>query len=211
MKKHVVILVTAVLPAVIAPAHAQGLVEDFNGATFPPSGWTIVDNQGLGQIWQLNTYFDDDNWTGGDGTCADVNTDWYGGHAHGGDIATELISPEFLVPAGAMLEFDTNYQTYFGLDYADTDISIDDGANWINLLSWHGTGDQQGAFHGSGVHISLDLGTDYAGETARIRFNHYNANWEWYWQIDNFVITPEPGTLSLLILGGLAVMRRRNR
>jgi len=199
------IALLAALPLLLGSVAAEAgylWYEDFN-AGFPPTGWTVIDNTGNG-AWQLNTFFGYANWTGGDGTCAMVDSDGYGMV----NLDTELISMSFVVPSGATVEFDTNYMTYTGADYADTDISIDGGSNWINLLSWHGAADEQGTFMGlPGAHASASISA-YAGETAQIRFHYYNANWEWYWQVDNVGVTPEPASLLLLGLGGLLLRRR---
>ena len=184
----------------LAGTASAAFFEDFEGGI--PGTWTLVDNTGNGG-WAINTYFGDDNWTSGGGLCATIDSDYYGQV----DIDAELISPAIVVPSGAALEFDTNYITYTGADYADTDISLDGGASWMNLLSWHGDEDEQGTFWGDGVHISVDL-FDFAGEEAMFRFHYYDANWEWYWQVDNFTVTPAPGALALL---GLAVLMGRRR
>ena len=185
----------------LASTASASFFEDFEGGI--PGTWTLTDYAGNGG-WNVNTYFGDDNWTSGGGICADINSDYYGSV----DIDAALISPLIAIPAGAMLEFDTNYITYLGYDYADTDISVDGGATWINLLSWHGDADEQGTFWGEGVHISVDL-FDYSGQDAMFRFHYYDANWEWYWQVDNFAVTPAPGALALLGLAGLIGRRRR--
>jgi len=187
--------------AAFATTASAGYFEDFNGGI--PGDWTVIDNLGNGQ-WNDNDFFGDSNWTGGDGLCATIDSDGLGAV----DLDTELISPLITLGAGATLEFDTNYNTYTGADYADTDISLDGGATWVNLLSWHGFDDEQGTLFGEGAHISVDL-IDYAGEDAMFRFHYYDANYEWYWQVDNFEITPAPGALALLGLAGLITRRRR--
>ncbi len=203
MKKLVTL---GVCLALAGPALADGLTEDFNG-TWVPDGWTVVDNDATpsdpARIWRLNTFYPDDNWTGGDGDCADVNSDYYSGMSC--CVDTELISPVFVVPDGATLEFDTNYQTYLGNDYADTDITIDGGTTWINLLSWHGLDDEQGTFMDTGVHIVADISA-YAGETAQVRFNHYGSWWEWYWQVDNVVVAGEAPPIPTVSEWGLIAM-----
>jgi len=189
------------------PAWASWL-EDFDAGI--PATWTVVDNSvGGAAPWGTNADWSDDNYTDPAGLntslCAEANSDVPGS---GVTVDTELISHLFTVPAGATLEFDTNYQSYTDLDFADTDISVDGGSSWTNLLHWIPPDDEQGVWHGTGVHVSTDI-SSYAGQDAQIRFHYGDANWEWYFQVDNVAVTPEPGSLALLGLGALALIRRR--
>ena len=105
------------------PALGQVLSEDFNG-TFPPTDWMVVDNTGNGG-WLLNTDYDEVNDTGGDGTAAAIDSDEIGW----GVVDTELITPSFVVPEGATLEFDHSFRWYSGglNEQADVDISVNGG------------------------------------------------------------------------------------
>ena len=161
-------------------AGAQVLSEDFDSGTWPPAGWTVVDNTGNGS-WELNTYFGRPNYTpGGTGDCAAIDSDWYGSV----DVDGELWTVPFDLPATAVtLEFDMDYQNFAGYDYADVDISLDSGATWTNLVSYNADLTQ---------HSSVDLGA-YANNTGVIlRFHYYIANYYWWWQIDNVVIDTAP-------------------
>ncbi|MCK4871795.1 MAG: PEP-CTERM sorting domain-containing protein [Phycisphaerales bacterium] len=199
MKVTTLVAASAVIS--LAGVASADLVEDFNAGI--PGTWTVVDNIGNGG-WQTNDYYGDPNWASGDGLCAEIDSDYIGQV----DVDSELISPFFLVPDGATLDFDTNYITYTGADYADTDISLD-GMTWTNLLSWHGDADEQGEFQGSGVPISVAIPSAFYGQTAQIRFHYYDANWEWYWQVDNVSVVPAPSSIALLGLAGLVTRRRR--
>ncbi len=176
--------IVMVLILATAPAWGQAFTEDFNAGI--PAGWTIVDNTGgTGPIWDTNVAWGDDNWTGGDGMCADVNSDTYGT----ADFDTELITPSFTVPDEATLVYDTNYQNYANEDFADTDIDV--GVGWVNLLQWN---EDHGGFKAlPGENVIIDLSA-YAGATARVRFHYYNPapdDWEWYWEVDNVQVTGE--------------------
>lgn len=203
MKVTTLVAASAVIS--LAGLASADLVEDFT--TGIPSDWTIVDNTGNGG-WQTNGDYGDPNWTGvsGDdfGLCAHIDSDDIGSV----DVDTELISPFFAVPDGAILDFDTNYNTYTGADYADTAISLD-GTTWTTLLSWHGDEDEQGTWWGDGVHISVAIPSEFYGQDAQIRFHYYDANWEWYWQVDNVSVVPAPSSIALLGLAGLVTRRRR--
>ncbi|HET91569.1 MAG TPA: hypothetical protein ENN99_12655 [Chloroflexi bacterium] len=152
--------------------------EDFDGGSFPPSDWTVVDNTGNGG-WATNTTWGEDNYTGGAGEAATVSSDVAGWV----EIDTELRTPPFDLPTGsaAALKYVANYQNLG--DYFDVDISTDGGVGWTNLLRWN---DDFGDFHGpSGVDVEIDLSA-YMGMTGlMLRWRYYDANWAWYVQIDD--------------------------
>ncbi|MBU0639210.1 MAG: choice-of-anchor J domain-containing protein [Planctomycetes bacterium] len=199
MMRTVALLVVFALAAV--PALAQGFTEDFEGGI--PATWTVIDNEMTGVAWDTNVFWGDDNWTGGGGMCADVNSDTFGT----AEFDTELITHSFVVPGGAMLEYVTNYANFAAYDFADVD--IDAGAGWVNLLSWN---EDHGGFKAlPGEFVSLDLSA-YAGQTAQVRFHYYDPNtgdYDWYWEVDDVTVTPEPASLGLLSIGALALLRRR--
>jgi len=207
MKKSYMLAVSAML-ATVSGAFAQWS-EDFSGGI--PGTWTIADYEpgGSAFTWGLNTDTGDGNYTGGSGLAAMANSD-----AFPGEFDLGLITPAFVVPTvAAMLDYDTNYQNFAGLDFADVDISTDGGSTWTTLLSWNE--DHGGFFGGPGVHVSLDLSA-YAGATAMIRFHYYDPNtddWDWYWQIDNVAVSgvPEPATMATLGLGLAALLRKRRK
>ena len=152
-------------------ANAQVLTEDFDSGTWPAAGWTVVDNLGNGS-WNTSSVFGKSNLTGGSHECASIDSDYYGS---GVDIDGELITPAFDIPAaGYFLEFQHNFY-YFGGEIGDVDISVGGGA-WTNLASYSQTEIEL---------ESIDL-TSYAGATGvQIRFHYYQANYTWYWQIDD--------------------------
>lgn len=53
MNKKSILAAAAILMGVI-PAFGQGIMlkQDFEGATFPPEGWSMIDNDGDGHCWQ---------------------------------------------------------------------------------------------------------------------------------------------------------------
>jgi hypothetical protein len=153
-------------------------VEDFDSGVWPPAGWTVIDNTTTGLTWNTSSAFTRGNLVpGGAGECAAIDSDYYGlGPVEDG----ELWSAPFDVPAAAStIEWDQNY-TWL-LDNADVDISTDGGGSWTNLLAFTAT---------TTGHITVDL-SGYAGMTGvMIRFHYYNADYAWYWQVDNFGLYP---------------------
>ncbi len=176
-----IFLLVIVSALLMSTVQADVISEDFDSGTFPPTGWTLIDNTPDPNGWQLNSYFAMLNYTGGTGECASLNSDFYGW----GLIDAELITPTFVVPDSSTLEFDHSFRWYSGglYEQADVDISISGGA-WINLANYSGGDDG----YPVGVHKSIDL-SSHAGQQAQIRFRYYDANWDWWWQIDNVRVT----------------------
>ncbi len=182
---------------IVAPSYSslvekQGLVavvnEGFEGETFPPVGWTVVDNAGTGVQWSFANDWGDGNYTGGSGEAATVNSDAAGTV----EFDTELRSPSMDVngQTGLTLQYDANYQNLAGLDFLDTDISTDGGATWTTMVSWNE--DHGGFFSEPGEVVNIDLDPYLVGATSFIvRWHYYDPNtgdWDWYAQIDNVVI-----------------------
>ncbi|MBK7405302.1 MAG: choice-of-anchor J domain-containing protein [Phycisphaerales bacterium] len=195
MKK---IITVAAIAAAAGTAFGQAFSEDFEGGL---GGWTVVNNTG-GPAWDTNSFYTDGNYTNGSGLCAMVDSDEVPG-----EFDTELVSGVFTVPAGSSLNFTANYANFAYLDYFDVDINT--GSGWSNLLSWN---EDHGGFYSTpGEDVSLSLAS-YGGSSAQVRFHYYDPNtgdWDWYIQVDNVRVTPAPGALALLGLGGLAAVRRR--
>ena len=154
------------------------LSEDFEGA-FPPSGWSVVGDS----LWDRNDNWGRTNYAGGNGYCADADSDAYGS---GGD--TELWTPSFSLAgySSAELTFIASYyDASWADDYADVDISTNGGTTWTNLLHWAEDHDD----HGPGEEVTIDL-TPYVGNSnVIVRWHYYAPGWDWYYEIDNVTIT----------------------
>ncbi|BAO45540.1 carboxypeptidase regulatory-like domain-containing protein [Thiolapillus brandeum] len=182
-----------------APGYAvNGLIEDFNG-TFPPSGWSVVDDAGNGLVWSnVAGSGSGGNYTGGTGDAASANSDAAGSV----DYDTALVSPSVNVVGDNTLTYLANYQVYSGNDFLDVDISVDGGA-WTNILRWN---ENHGAsFDLPGEQVSLDLTSYLTGASSyQLRWRYYNlvSNWDWYAQIDDVKIG---GCVADSSVGGLLV------
>jgi hypothetical protein len=199
-------------------ASAQTWSQNFNGGgTFPPAGWSVDDLLGAGVSiamgWDYNYNILDGadprgNFSSGDGGAAHIDTD--ARVAGSGAYNKALVSPTFTVPAGATLDFVINYQDLNG-DSAS--VEINDGSGWDNLVTYT---TEQGGFpvfpysgdEAIGAAKSLDISA-YAGSDAQVRFRYAGNGWNWWMQVDDIAVTPEPASVALLALGGLAMFRRR--
>ena len=161
------------------------LKENFDGGTFPPTGWVTQDLGGTsGVTWETlstiqATVPGRDNLTGGTGECADADDEAAGA---GVAVNTELRSPQVVLPAGGPY-----YTLYFRHYFADDltlavrylEYSDDAGSTWYPLLNCNN--------EDVGI-VTLDLST-YAGETVIFRWRYDdNGSDGLYWQIDDVFI-----------------------
>jgi hypothetical protein len=105
-----------------------------------------------------------------------VDSDEYGSY----DMDEELITPSFSCAgySNVILEFD-HYYNYYSGDVADVDVW--NGTAWVNKAQW--TADTSG-------HVYLDISDVAGGQSdVKIRWHYYNANWCWYWEVDNVEVT----------------------
>jgi hypothetical protein len=164
--------------------------EDFNAGI--PDTWTITDDVGSGLMWNTNVYWGDPNWTGGDGMCAEADSDEF----YTSDYDTSLISPSLDLSGavGAMLDFDANYQHLSSDDYFEVYVSYDGGASWTNVLSWN---EDHGTFHGTpGEHVTLAIAGGSADTKLRFRYVDLTPSWNWEVQFDNVMVSAEVIGLS---------------
>ncbi|MFN2226716.1 MAG: hypothetical protein ACK2UY_10420, partial [Anaerolineae bacterium] len=148
--------------------------------SWPPAGWTVVDNGGCG-VWNTNTYWGRTNYAGGDGMCADADAD-----ACGSAMDTELWSPPLNLSAAleASLSFIASYN-YLSGDYFEVNVSPDGGTTWDNLLYWAA----DHSAYGPGETVNLDL-TPYIGNNNVIVSFHYMADsWDWWAEVDQVQVS----------------------
>ena len=165
--------------------------ETFDGGL--SDAWTVVDGSADGFTWGGLV---DDAGNTVDGTpFVMVDSDAAGSV----DMDEELISP-VVDTEGALsltLEFDQYFNAYSGNEIADVDVW--DGIEWVNVYS---TSEDMG-FWLDADHPVIDI-TAFANADLQVRFHYYNANYEWYWAVDNVLITVEEGAPWVTIDGGVA-------
>ncbi len=187
MTKHGIAQENMPLMAVIGETILE---ESFEGGTFPPAGWNVIDNEGTGVVWQFAADYGDGNYTS-TGEAATVNSDASGV----AEFDTELWTPEIDVAGKSDLyvQYTANYQNLAGLDFLDLDISTDGGTSWVTLLSWNE--DHGGFFAQPGELVTIPLDAAVAGASSMIlRWRYYDPNtddFDWYAQIDDVIVFEE--------------------
>jgi subtilisin family serine protease len=169
--------------------------EDFEGSTFPPAGWTVIDNEGFGLLWNLTSAYGQPNWAGtGEAAMAS------GSSGYGYEIDTELQSPIIYAKGfkNLNLQFTANhYRGYFdNLDRGilDVDIRSDSSTLWKNVLHWTFSHGGNYDFPGELVNISLDSVLENAS-SFQIRWRHYVPpayDTDEYTQIDDILLSGNP-------------------
>ena len=174
---------------VLKPGTATSIiVEAFDGATFPPAGWTIVNNGG-DCVWQTNTALGKGNSTGGSGACALADADACGENTF---MDTGFLTPQFALPNAtlATLSFLIDFKRWSGNEYADIDISIDGGTTW-ETVARVAAADRKGPF-------TADLTPYCKGSAIIIGFHYANANDDWWLAIDDVRIEGKTADFTVL-------------
>lgn len=179
----------------VIPGSGTPLNETFTAGI--PAAWTIVDG-GLGGGAAAT-------WTtanpGGRvlaspmvAPAAIVDSDFAGPTATQNE---ELITPAMNLETATTvtLQFDQYFNRYsLGLaEVADVDVrSTLTGDTWVNVLR------QQTTSSPNPDHESIDISAQAAGgSNVQVRFHYYNAQYEFYWQVDNVKVdTTSPGSCS---------------
>ena len=164
-----------------------------------PAGWTVIDNGTDGAQWRFDDPGGNGNLTGGEGTFAVADSDFEGTV----DMDTELRSPamDFTGFSVVACRFKTDFNAYSGGEVADVDVSTNGAAGpWSNL--WTTSSDLRGPRT-----VELDLAGAAGKSNVMVRFHYYDANYEWWWQVDDVCFlgaeNPDIGLLSIQPLAGL--------
>ena len=164
-----------------------------------PAGWTVVDNTTNAAPWRFDDPGGNGNLTGGEGVFAVVDSDYEGSV----DMDTELRTPamDFTGYASVGCRFKTDFNAYSGTEVADVDVSLHGAAGpWSNL--WTTSSDLRGPRT-----VALDLAAAAGASNVMLRFHYYNANYEWWWQVDDVCFVgahnPNAGQLEIQPPAGL--------
>jgi hypothetical protein len=139
-----------------------------------PGTWTVDDGYSDDETWMTNN---PQNWSSEyfNGAFCLVDSDYAGSV----DMNEQLITPSIdcSETVEVILEFSHYFYVCSGDEKCDVDISIDNGA-WQNILQYTDSS--------TGGYISEDISAYAAGQSnVRIRWHYYDANYDWYWGIDD--------------------------
>jgi hypothetical protein len=139
-------------------------------------------------------------------------------HNHPGQYDVSLITPTFLVNAGAdgqSIQYDINLQRVDAFEAFDTNLSIN-GGDWTTMT--HDTSSLGPAYSTGPPRITRTLSLTFfgaaVGDSARVEFRYYSTSLSptvrnEYVEIDNVRIptpVPEPGSTVLLVCGAIAAL-----
>jgi hypothetical protein len=178
----------------------NSVAQSFDGVG-TPQGWEVWDHSGTGITWAFDDAAGRGNITGGSGGFAMVDSDYAGPV----DVDSSLVSPPMDLSGESVviLTFEQDFFTYAenNEEVADVDISID-GGEWLNVLR------QTGSVRGLNQQ-SIDISEMAANqENVRVRFRYYNANSEWWWQVDSVRVG---GQVCAPVTGGVLTGLVSNR
>jgi hypothetical protein len=168
-------------------------MDDFN-AGLDTTAWTVIDGSGDGETWTDTNPGGRSNaiW---DSTFIIVDSDWAGSI----DMDEQLLSPFVDCSAFSNVSLDFNhYFNQYSASVGTVDVRVGANGTWTNVATY--TADVTEV-------ASIDIST-VAGnsDSVQVRFG-YTGNWEWYWGIDNFIIsgsnTDEVAPSVTITAGGL--------
>ena len=170
---------------------SDGVYETFDART-APSGWTVVDNKGNGQVWRFDNPGNRSTSPAAPANFAIIDSDRYGS---GNSQDSSLVSPkvDLTAVAAPVIRFNQDLNYLIG-EKADVDLSIDGGATWTNVLRQ--TADVRGL-----KEIPIPQAAGQAD--VQVRFHYYDASYEWWWEVDNVLIGSQ--VICQPVNGGLVV------
>ena len=161
------------------------LTESFAGS-FPPAGW-VVANSTTGCVapgvpdWTNTDPGARTNLTGGSGLFAIADSDVCGS---GSIMNAQMWTPVLNLTGytDPQISYYTDYNDISTTsDVADLDFSTDGGSTWTNLLSWNED-------HRGPLQVVQPFAAGGQANTV-VRWNYTNATWDWWWQVDDVVVT----------------------
>jgi hypothetical protein len=149
-----------------------------------PNCWSITDNQGSGQVWQIGVITDQDPIPVLTGNYAFLDSDGYGS---GNSQNTDLITPmlDLSSYSNVNLSFKHYFKQYTGSS-ARLSYSVNGGATWVQLQQWTTTTSTNPTTYSQSI-------AAVAGQ-SQVKFKwNYTGDWGFYWAVDDIQIT---GTAS---------------
>jgi len=163
-------------------APGQTVIYETNFDSGLPSGWTIVDGFSDGYTWTTeNDYLEQvPEWSGT--TYMVVGYEY-----EQNDMDEQLItqSIDCLGLQNVTLSFRHEFEHY-STEIGDVDVRVNAGS-WQNVARYDTTGE----YTLSGIE-ELDISAIADNQPdVQVRWYYYNADWEWYWGIDDVQVTGE--------------------
>lgn len=154
------------------------LVEEYFASGGTPAGWQVTDEAGTGAIWVFNDPNGRGNRTGGAGGFVIADSDHHGQVS----MRTSLITPSMNCSSlsSVTLEFKTDYYSSSGDEVVHVDVVSGTSTQtvWSKTLSYFGPQAE-----------TVDISTEAAGKSdVTVRF-HYEAFYDWWWQLDDVKVT----------------------
>ncbi|UCC63814.1 MAG: carboxypeptidase regulatory-like domain-containing protein, partial [Anaerolineae bacterium] len=172
------------------------IYETFDAKTRPP-GWRVIDNAGTSAVWRFDNPGRAPNNTGGRDNFAIVDSDFEGSVNIDTELRTPAMDLSSLISVTLSFKYDFYWYTAGGDEVADADVSVDGGSTWTNVWTRSGGSDR-----GPRTAV-IDISTVAAGQAnVIVRFHYYNANYDWWWQVDDVFIGSQPCSFKS---GGLVV------
>lgn len=186
--------------------------EDFETAGIP-SSWLIVDGGNDGKTWFADDASDPQGCGNSDpnppvaGTWAAIDADCSGFTLLDEALITPII--DLGAASRAVIAFDHFFRYYAGGPNEKGDLDVRSSATgglWLTMRRWQSS-------TANSRSESVDITPQAAGQSdVQIRFHYYDANWDWYWFLDNVVIddsgasappdeTSEPPFLPPFVVG----------
>ncbi len=175
----------------VAPEASSGelLNESFDSGL--PTSWTVDNGGDASHTWNNITDYSGDS-------IDTTNFMFIDSDDAGSGVAFDdaLVSP--VVPCASaqnlLLEFDQYFRFYSSGGDEKADVDVWDGSAWQNVLT------MTSQTHGSWTapdHQNIDI-TAYANAGLQVRFRYYDADYDWFWAVDNVTITATGGSSSWL-------------
>ncbi len=158
----------------------QLIFEQFE-ESFPPDGWTVTDDNGGGCVWMRTDEWPMNNYAGGDGEGAAINSDICG---LGITVDSSLISPQMNLAGAESASFSViGAYNHLGDSFLSFDVSDDGGASWTVEEQWTTDTDPEGP----GTEVNIDL-SDYLGSSEVHVRMRYSSGWDWWAVVDDVLV-----------------------
>lgn len=197
----------------------------------PPAGWTRDNSttplgspaefQGwtfLNKDWWIQTAGDQDrsSFTAGQGVVAVADPDEYDDGTNIDDamfnvfLATPAIDLSGVGANTVHVKFDSSFRAEV-TQIAQLDVSFD-GTNFSHILEYDSAALVDGQTYNDAVDLSINNPT---GGSMWLRWGMVQGSNDWWWAIDNVNVSgrqvPEPASMTLASLAGLALLGLRRR